>query len=605
MAADGTITNMDCSFLLSAVGVRRPSGKTVYELRSQTVEANFSAFGLWQLLPEERRPRQIWFVMTPQARQMSWDLIQADAQGLGVQVKPIDLADEEADDPQRFLEKLASALPDNSRIVLNVTEGLRHHAFLYYALALYLTAFRKVTIEGVWYCRLETAEGTTAKPVIDLKPVFDLAQWFHAIRVFQSQGVAYDIAELLEPFEEQLRASALEKLSRQSQDTQAAFAEASRFEKARNALRSHAFAYACGLPLEVGKAGHSVVKALEEISGSAAIRQLPLASTLFQLVAEEAGATCLGGVAWRGDWKSKIELTSDELLRQAELIEKYCRRGQWPLAAGLMREWAISWLMYQQNHRTDWLSYARRKPFEAQWGVWANLLKNESDRQRFTEEERQLCDFWAILTDQIRNTFHHHGMRVEPMEELPHKWQKVYELWHKLVESLPSKDGPSASAISWPKVGGGKGKLLICPVGLSAGVLYSAICHVQPARVLIVGSQQTVQAAQEAYNKAAQEMGLTMELCQLALQDAHTGVGEFDKLVQSARQWLCDADEVHVSLTGGTALMGVLVVRLADTAARDYLRPVHRFVLIDKRPPEEQRAKPWVKGDFFSLDTDR
>ena len=69
-----------------------------------------------------------------------------------------------------------------------------------------------------------------------------------------------------------------------------------------------------------------------------------------------------------------------------------------------------------------------------------------------------------------------------------------------------------------------------------------------------------------------------------------------------AKPWLFEADRIEANLTGGTSLMGVLVGRLLEHAGRTYRRPARRFVLIDPRPYEEQRAEPWVKGDIHYID---
>ena len=47
--------------------------------------------------------------------------------------------------------------------------------------------------------------------------------------------------------------------------------------------------------------------------------------------------------------------------------------------------------------------------------------------------------------------------------------------------------------------------------------------------------------------------------------------------------------------------MGMAVQHLMDRG-RDLNRPCVRFVLIDRRPPEQQRAEPYVEGEIRRLD---
>jgi len=79
-------------------------------------------------------------------------------------------------------------------------------------------------------------------------------------------------------------------------------------------------------------------------------------------------------------------------------------------------------------------------------------------------------------------------------------------------------------------------------------------------------------------------------------------VGEFDGLIDDASRWLFEADEIHANLTGGPTLMGVLVGELVKRASREYQRPVRECLLIDPRPPEQQRTDPWQLGDIHYLD---
>jgi hypothetical protein len=87
----------------------------------------------------------------------------------------------------------------------------------------------------------------------------------------------------------------------------------------------------------------------------------------------------------------------------------------------------------------------------------------------------------------------------------------------------------------------------------------------------------------------------------LRLDDPYAGKDERKRIMTEARQELAAADEVLVNITGGTTLMGVVAEDLAQEAHR-WARPVRRFALIDKRPPEQQKQEPFVEGDILWLD---
>jgi hypothetical protein len=175
----------------------------------------------------------------------------------------------------------------------------------------------------------------------------------------------------------------------------------------------------------------------------------------------------------------------------------------------------------------------------------------------------------------------------------------------------PEKFNPSNKSIEyikkiWPKLrqwqappafGGGRGLLLITPLGKAQGVLYSALKLVAPDRCLVVCSEETKVTVDEAV-KNAQWHG---EIKYLVMENPHTGFDEFDRLKKQASMWLFQADKVHAGLTGGTSLMGALIGELSKFAERNYLKNVRKFVLIDKRSPNEQLEHPWVVGEQHYL----
>ncbi len=602
IGAAGFVTGSK-NILLASVGLSGPR-KTRYQLDSRTVEAPFSAFGLWQLLDESSRPSEIWFLLTPRARKEQWGAIDEEAKRLNVVVRPVDLLGD-MDDTRAFLEQTASSIPQGCRLTLDVTQGLRHHAFLFYALAVYLSAFRNVQIDGVWYCRLETPRPDhprpdrppaddrsetqnhdDPKPLIDLKPTLDLAHWFHALAVFREQGATGPIAALIEREVESIRQAA-----REQGDDKSLFGEAGSLDKYAGAFNRFGFAYSSGLPLELGKVSHWVEANMARFAATTVGTRLPLADAVAELIVEESKRTAFRQPApSKGKWKSEIELTDEELARQASIIDAYLERRQFALAVGLMREWVVSWLMRHAGETVDWVRHARRKPFEQRLGSLLSLMRSEGSSVsiRIPEEHRPFAEFWSQLTDSLRNSFHHHGMREDSLEEPPKQLGDVISFWKRLKRN----------EIDPPRVGGGEKKLLLCPIGLTPGVLYSALHHTRPDRVLVICSEASRSKAEEAVERSGQRPQVEY----LELHDVHTGIGEFPKLIDEASRWLFEADEIEANLTGGTTLMGVLVNELVKRARGEYQRPVREFVLIDRRTPEEQRSDPWQLGEIRYLD---
>ena len=88
----------------------------------------------------------------------------------------------------------------------------------------------------------------------------------------------------------------------------------------------------------------------------------------------------------------------------------------------------------------------------------------------------------------------------------------------------------------------------------------------------------------------------------IKLVDPHGGFDKITEALDQARHHLLKADEVVANMTGGTTLMGIIVQQLVEEA-QQLDRPVRRFILIDRRPPEQQDRDPFVQSDCHWLDS--
>lgn len=569
---------------IGAIGVG-PLRPTIYSLEKKEGRHLLSSLALWALAEDGARPDEIWLLRTPETEK-HWESIEAEAEKIGATVVPVDIAgNEQPDDVDGFLHNLANLIPTGSRLTLDVTQGLRHHAFLFYALALYLSTFRDVIIEGAWYCRWEISrDDTVARPFIDLKPVLELAHWFHALAMFRDHGSAMPMARLLEPHIATLRTRAQHR-----NNDRELHQSASALDQVVKLFGSYSFAYESALPLEIGKAGRLLSDRIKTFPETDPQRRLPLFEDLCAIINQTADSAAFDHQPPRkGEWKTTIELSAEELERQARLIETYLDRNQIAVGVGLMREWVITWTMLRSGHTGPWIDYPNRKPYEQRLGMLGALCSHDHDFVVLSSEQQAFGDFWNQLSDQLRNALLHHGMRRQAMEDPPEQLLSVRCFWHRL----------RTGDVAPPDLGGGHERLLICPIGMSPGVLYSAVQQVTPARVLVVCSEESSPAIEEAL----QRCDSSPESLRLIMDNPFAGADEFESLLDQTLPWLYEADEIHANLTGGTALISALIGRLARESQRRFQRPVREFVLIDKRSPEEQRADPWQLGSIHYLD---
>jgi hypothetical protein len=141
----------------------------------------------------------------------------------------------------------------------------------------------------------------------------------------------------------------------------------------------------------------------------------------------------------------------------------------------------------------------------------------------------------------------------------------------------------------------GDGRVLVSALGLSPGVLFSALKLVSPDRLLVVTSHQAASSLEEVMRIAGFP---SSQHRSLVVEDPHNCFDD-DRLKEHDGD-LVQSSEVVVNMTGGTTALQWLVARVAERAAALAV-PVRRVALIDRRPPEVQRAQPYVLGELKEL----
>lgn len=477
----------------------------------------------------------------------------------------------------------------NVRLWVDLTHGLRHHAVLLYATALYLDSLERVEVEHVWYAPL--TEDPAGAEVLDLQPLLLLPQLVHAVRELREAGSARSLAGLVA------------YAPKQGSDAQRALAAFTR-------------AVVAGLPLEAGIEADALLRAgahssdppqkARQLRTALTSRSAPLAGELADEIAR-----LLKPLALEPRDKTAVVLDRDELRRQAALVDRLIDWGMLHTAVGLMREWVVSWAIWAG--RPDgvpgpvWLERKNRAPAERLLNALRIYADDVHLRPLLGPERESVARFWAHLGD-LRNAYMHFGMQaqyVDPLKaiagsNLHTKWKKVQRQWRALTSGLPRID---------LAVPGGAGRVLVSPLGLSPGVLCNAIHAArdtgrEPGHVVVICSPESEGLVAEAVARASWEG----QVVSRSLDDPFGAVGamrprEGRQLPDdpNLRRLLAAADEVLVNLTGGTTAMAVVAQQLAD-AARAFERPVRRFALIDRRTPDEQRQDPWAPAEAVFLD---
>lgn len=571
------ITALGVAPRLSRYSFRSPREASVHPAR--THETKLAPVALINLLPEVERPQLVYALCTTKAREETYPILVEELANL-CEAIPVEVPDDDSDLAE-FLRRVTTLpIGPDTELIVDFTHGYRHHTFLTFMAALYLSALRSVRIRAAYYGLFDGPSSPAPPPppvhveprpstgyLFDVRPLLELPQWFHAVQMLRATGSAKAIARLVAEFGERGEPRHLSALLEQLSES-----------------------YQSGLPLEVGRdivrlrtQSRSLKRLLKE-------HQLPLGDELVDQMLDQLApldpATIPGGQSWKRD----VSLDETELRRQAELVDALWESGALSQACGLMREWLVSWVLWLDGTAAgSWHRSVRRKGER-----YLNALSVLADRAHpLTDEQRALASFWSNLRD-VRNAYHHHGMRYQEVarngSDFSTKLHCVRNAWPRF-RTCPRFD------LTLPIKG--TGTVLVSPVGTSPGALFSAVAAVrgrgyEPDVCVIIGSNATAASAQEALNRA--EYANQRDL--VVLRDPFGGVNELKDVVNQRELTLLGAERVYVNLTGGTTLMGLLVSTVAERAGRLGV-PVHRFGLIDRRSPQEQAADPYQVGEPY------
>ncbi len=588
-------TSSDVHILLTSLGTNLFDTPTEYEWDGKKAKAYLTPLGLLQLLAPSEQPNRVIVLLTESAKNKTWSTFQKGiCKILNIEPEVVEIPNGSCSEEIRsILESVAKCIPENAELTLDVTQGMRHFPFIFYALTLYLTSLRGVKIRGAYYGMFEAPSDT--KPIVDLQPLLELPEWFHAVRMFRDQGTTKPIAGLLQPLADMLNKQTGQLFKDgKKEEGKTLSAQTTQVKTSVDWLERYAFAYESALPLELEKASKGLIDSIEKLPDIGSTGLPPLVQELTDAIVATADKSAFpSSPSGGGNWKSTIPLDEDELKRQSYMIDLYLERGQLSLAAGLMREWVISWAIWKSSkteERKKWLDNKIRYRHERILGAIGASARSTGSKFIMTLEQEQFRDFWNQLTDNLRNALHHHAMRTDALEKPPSSLETVQDFWNRLKrEGLKEK-----GEISLPPLGG---RLLISPQGGRPGVLFSALNVAQPDVCLVICSEESASRIPEA----AKEARFKGHIERIKLTDPLGGFDEIDAVAKCAQGYLSYADEVIANITGGSTLMGVIVQRLVEDAQK-LDRPVKRFALIDRRTTEEQDSNPFVLGDSHWLD---
>lgn len=573
------------SVLLFSIGIGKYD-QTQYRIGNVLYQTCFSSLALYQA----KRPDVVLVLATERASEEKFPELCQSASQIGLSLSGRNLVlipdGRTEDEIQQVLDTIINSIGPRDKVYLDITNSFRHLPFAYFSAIGFLTSLKQVEVE-VYYAAFEKGEPET--PFLDLTPLVQLNDWYHALRDLQEAGDIHRLAEIINGGAQSGRQSARELRY---------FARLlARLDESISA----------GLPLEAGLDAALALDSLEKVPVEQLGRFLKVGAESLRPLAEELRGFLIDP-GFRE--KTQIELSLPELDRQVRLVKWYLGHGQVDNALRLMREWIVNRVMLS-HEEVDWLDRRTRDRYERAINALCRRRPRSmagnptiADRDHASglpaspSDSSALGSLWTKLAE-ARNAIAHAGFRSNVVNGSRGAAEKA------LREITNHCQDDSFWRLTRPLK---YGRTLLTPLGTNAGQLYTAILRVEPEVLFVLTSELALPGLREALQAAGRldllpvELGGSEPNHAFTLADPYAGYLEMRKIDKDPR-WNNVApcsERIVCNITGGTTVLQWCVSALADTAYRLGVT-VQKIAVVDRRSHDEQQREPFVLGEMVTL----
>ncbi len=453
-------------------------------------------------------------------------------------------------------------------VVLDITHALRHLQVILFSSLAFLTAADQITIRRLRYGAYEARVGNTV-PLLDLTPLLTLLDAQHAVRQFGDTGDARRLARLLSELNRQLWAE-------QSGDPG--------FSRIVHRLKHLSLSVSAGLPIEAGLYARAVADALDSWNRGSRQAVFVIGETLVDRL---RGLVEAFAVRSR-ERKQDLVLSLEELRRQLRIIRFYLDVGAHDRVLLLLREWIVNRCLLTLGEK-NWLERGRRAMVERALNGLAERRMLESGLAGgLSTSTPSLGSLWAGVRD-LRNRVAHPGMCSDEVRPWDDDLTPCLSLCEEHCENAAWWAVHPGVEVPW---------ILVTPLGLSPGVLYTALVRLRPPLVLVLTSREAAPLVDGTVERAGFDASAVRRH---AVDDAHRCFDERGAVEAWVGPFLLATRRVVLNITGGTTALQYLVESVGRRAERLGLR-VERVALVDRRAVEDQRRDPYVAGEVVGLD---
>ncbi|OAT80417.1 CRISPR-associated protein [Desulfotomaculum copahuensis] len=508
-------------------------------------------------------PERILVAQTTEAREMHWESLRKELLERGLP-EPEELSIPSGKTTAELWEifrRIMAAVEGENEVVFDITHAFRAIPLISFLSVAYLKFVRGINITGLYYGAYEARDKEKEiSPIFDLTGFCELLDWIVGVNTFVNYGAAQELGGLLR------RAQRAKKMAGGT-----GRCELNRFGQLISGISD---ALLTVRPFEVLEK----TTQLEKYRAGSELRQQlendiqnwapPFGMLLDQLLSDY--------LPFAGDKDHTKELN---LQRQLEMIRWYVHRQYIPQALSLMRELVISEQMRRYGRLAKALDVDLREEFSKRLH---DQIKNKTP----------LGNLWSRLPN-LRNDVDHAGWRTDSMQAQKIMRQTkeclafLEEYFRQEVEFQPERTDQEPT-------------VLFSALGMSPGLLYTAIKRVEPDFLLVLTSRKAAAALDEILARA----GYTGRHEVITITDPHTSFDQVAEVLAKVKQSLAGLPRYHlyINLTGGTTCLQYIISR-AGKASTDTYAATTTVAMIDRRPAAEQRENPYALGEMVVVES--
>jgi len=452
-----------------------------------------------------------------------------------------------------IFDQVINLIEPGEEVVFDITHSFRFIPVILLVIVLYLQTAKDVRLRELYYGVYR--EGLAVSPVFRFSEFLDMLDWLKGAQALADFGDSQLLGRKLGEIQDRIR----------------------RAQK--------------GEPAQLKKLGEALGSITE---GLRFIRPQQVMTELAELVKE---------YGWEGkkraqleteleQWAKPFTLLLDSILENYEgitqkslagylsLIDWYRRPGYYAPALTLLRETFVTACVWRNGGEEGKAEFEVCLREEAE-----NQLNNFADSQK----KHPLGQAWRTLRD-LRNDFAHCGFRKnfctpqtlrDSLEELLAEVKRVLfdDLYWRNFEAFHS---PAQ-------------RVLLTPMGMSPGLLYSALKQLEPEETIVLTSEGALVNLDQAVHAADYQGRLNYVIA----KDPFRCFSD-DEIINRCQQaiTLSPPFELVVNITGGTTALQYI----ANKFYRSFRGRKRLVALVDERSVEEQRSDPFQLGEVITVE---